>query len=90
MSGANWIMAAASIITAIATVAIWMNARASNRLSKEIKKASEKTSEEYNKLLFYLTTATLVSGKFGDNPQDSINIFKARLQMLRDALKGEI
>lgn len=90
MSAANWIMAIASIVTAFATVAIWMNARASNRLSEEIKKASEQTSKEYNKLLLYLTTATLISGKFGDNPQDSIHNFKDRLRMLRNALKDDI
>jgi|GEM_PF-3697866 len=82
----DWIIAIASAFTAIATVAIWMNAKASNRLSEEIKKSSEKTSKEYNELLLYLTAATLVSGKFGDNPQDSINVFKARLQMLKDNL----
>ncbi len=90
MNAATWIIAFASIVTAVATVAIWRNARASNRLSEEIKKASEQTHEEYNKLLMYLTTATLVSGKFGDNPQDSIHIFKERLQMLRDALNDGI
>ncbi|MCX5827122.1 MAG: hypothetical protein NTV58_03855 [Deltaproteobacteria bacterium] len=90
MDAATWIIAIASIVTAVATVAIWRNAMASNRLSEEIKKASEQTHEEYNKLLMFLTTATLVSGRFGDNPQDSIDIFKERHRMLRDALKDGI
>jgi len=83
------LIALASLITAIATVAIFFSVCASHRLSKEIGRAASQAHAEYNKLLLYLTTATIVSGKFGGNPQDSINMFKGRLQMLRDALRED-
>ena len=86
MCPSTWIIAIASVITALATVAIWRSATASNRLAQELAEASKRSYEDYKELLFYLTTATIVSGKFGDNPQDSINIFKQRLKTIKEAL----
>ena len=89
MCATDWIIALASLVTACATVAIWLSARASLRLSQEIARATSATHAEYNKLLLYPTTATIVSGKFGGNPQDSVNQFKSRLRMMRDTLQED-
>jgi len=76
----------ATIVSGIATAVIAFYAFQSHKLTNEIGKYSAQHHKENKELLISLITSTLVSGRFGDNPQDSINIFEKRYAMVKKTI----